>query len=137
MTYEKQTWTNGDVITAEKLNHMEDGIKDNENKDTIEVTFFTHCNNDSSIYLVSSSHTVEEVQAFIKAGKNIIATIHEEDPHDSGATIQQASYSYYEAFNTKNVYYITFYYFRGSGVKTIYGTQNPGGEWYWGLGSLS
>lgn len=24
--YEKQTWTTGDVITEEKLNHMEDGI---------------------------------------------------------------------------------------------------------------
>ena len=27
MSYEKQTWANGDVITAEKLNHMEDGIE--------------------------------------------------------------------------------------------------------------
>lgn len=26
MSYEKQTWATGDVITAEKLNHMEDGI---------------------------------------------------------------------------------------------------------------
>ena len=26
MSYEKQTWQNGDIITAEKLNHMEDGI---------------------------------------------------------------------------------------------------------------
>lgn len=26
MAYDKQTWANGDVITAEKLNHMEDGI---------------------------------------------------------------------------------------------------------------
>lgn len=26
MTYIKQTWATGDVITAEKLNHMEDGI---------------------------------------------------------------------------------------------------------------
>lgn len=26
MSYEKQTWTTGEVITAEKLNHMEDGI---------------------------------------------------------------------------------------------------------------
>lgn len=26
MSYEKQTWTTGDTITAEKLNHMEDGI---------------------------------------------------------------------------------------------------------------
>ena len=28
MSYEKQDWTTGDVITAEKLNHMEDGISD-------------------------------------------------------------------------------------------------------------
>ena len=26
MAYTKQTWANGDTITAEKLNHMEDGI---------------------------------------------------------------------------------------------------------------
>lgn len=26
MAYEKQTWKKGDTITAEKLNHMEDGI---------------------------------------------------------------------------------------------------------------
>ena len=26
MAYEKQTWQTGDVITQEKLNHMEDGI---------------------------------------------------------------------------------------------------------------
>lgn len=26
MAYEKQTWANGDIITADKLNHMEDGI---------------------------------------------------------------------------------------------------------------
>lgn len=28
MAYEKQTWQTGDVITQEKLNHMEDGIED-------------------------------------------------------------------------------------------------------------
>ncbi len=28
MAYEKQTWINGDVITQEKLNHIEDGIED-------------------------------------------------------------------------------------------------------------
>lgn len=26
MSYIKQTWANGDIITAEKLNHIEDGI---------------------------------------------------------------------------------------------------------------
>lgn len=29
MAYEKTTWANGDVITAEKLNNMEDGIAAN------------------------------------------------------------------------------------------------------------
>ena len=28
MSYEKQNWKNGDVITETKLNHMEDGIAD-------------------------------------------------------------------------------------------------------------
>ena len=28
MSYTKQTWTNGDLITASKLNHIEDGISD-------------------------------------------------------------------------------------------------------------
>lgn len=27
MSYEKQTWATGDIIIAEKLNHMEDGIE--------------------------------------------------------------------------------------------------------------
>ena len=30
MAYTKQTWNNGDIITADKLNHIEDGIKNNE-----------------------------------------------------------------------------------------------------------
>lgn len=32
MAYEKQTWTTGDVITQEKLNHMEDGIASTGNE---------------------------------------------------------------------------------------------------------
>lgn len=31
MAYEKTEWKNGDTITAEKLNHMEDGIENNAN----------------------------------------------------------------------------------------------------------
>lgn len=29
MAYEKQTWQCGETITADKLNHMEDGISEN------------------------------------------------------------------------------------------------------------
>ena len=28
MSYDKQTWTSGETITAQKLNYMEDGIED-------------------------------------------------------------------------------------------------------------
>ena len=37
MSYEKQTWTTGDTITAEKLNHMEDGIESYSNVEVIQV----------------------------------------------------------------------------------------------------
>lgn len=30
MAYEKQTWAAGQTITAEKMNHMEDGILNNQ-----------------------------------------------------------------------------------------------------------
>ena len=29
MSYEKQTWQTGDIVTSAKLNHMEDGIAEN------------------------------------------------------------------------------------------------------------
>lgn len=32
MSYEKQTWATGDVITAEKLNHIESGIYNNSER---------------------------------------------------------------------------------------------------------
>lgn len=34
MSYEINTWSNGDVITADKLNHIENGIKSIENKNS-------------------------------------------------------------------------------------------------------
>ena len=33
MSYEKQTWVVGETITAEKLNHMEDGIAEINGED--------------------------------------------------------------------------------------------------------
>lgn len=38
MSYEKQTWEDGQVITADKLNHMEDGIADSGSADFL-ITF--------------------------------------------------------------------------------------------------
>lgn len=41
MTYNKQTWKTGDVITQEKLNHIEDGIVSNDTSkvDRLQASF--------------------------------------------------------------------------------------------------
>ena len=38
MSYTKQTWVTGDTITAEKLNHIEDGVADSGSVFNINVT---------------------------------------------------------------------------------------------------
>ena len=57
--YEKQTWKTGDVITEEKLNHMEDGIF-----------------NSGALVLVADenatlNHTWEEIKNAIMSGRNV------------------------------------------------------------------
>ena len=47
MAYEKQNWTSGDVITAEKLNHIEDGIANSGGGSSTPNTLFQ---NDSLYY---------------------------------------------------------------------------------------
>lgn len=42
MAYEKQTWATGNTITAEKLNHMEDGIADSKMKNVYDVNSYEH-----------------------------------------------------------------------------------------------
>lgn len=39
MSYEKQTWTTGDTITAEKLNNLEDGVSGNGGVVLVTVTY--------------------------------------------------------------------------------------------------
>lgn len=37
MAYEKQIWADGDVITQEKLNHMEDGIAEGDGVEIVDI----------------------------------------------------------------------------------------------------
>ena len=55
MSYEKQTWTTGDVITAEKLNHLEDGIESGG------MMIVTITGNDTDGY--TSDKTFAEIEA--------------------------------------------------------------------------
>ena len=45
MSYEKQTWASGDVITAEKLNHIEGGVANNDDSAPLFVYFEGTVNN--------------------------------------------------------------------------------------------
>ena len=62
MAYEKQTWTCGDTITADKLNHIEDGIA-NGWGDTLVVTL------DSDGY---TDKTVKEINDAFNTGQRVV-----------------------------------------------------------------
>lgn len=62
MTYEKYQWQNGETVTAEKLNHMEDGIYDG----------FCNCEGSSS-----SGVTQEELEQYLQDNNYVTVT------HDS------------------------------------------------------
>lgn len=68
MAYEKQTWETGQVITAEKLNHMEDGIVDAG--DVLVVTFTP--NYDQSTVTVIMDIAFSELMTAYNNGKIII-----------------------------------------------------------------
>ena len=57
MSYEKKTWTNGEVITAEKLNHIEDGIANandgSSGSSNQNGTFYIRYNDEDTTYIVN------------------------------------------------------------------------------------
>ncbi len=68
MAYEKQSWSTGDVITADKLNHMEDGIyiaKD-DNDFIIEVEF-----DSVNEFKYVANKTIEEINEAFTEGKKL------------------------------------------------------------------
>lgn len=72
MSYTKHTWVSGEVITADNLNHMEDGIAAGEGSGS-----------DSNVYIVtftingsfvgSCDRTLSEIHAASTSGKTIIS----------------------------------------------------------------
>ena len=66
MSYEKQTWQTGDVVTSAKLNHMEDGIAGGG------VLVVTATLGDGGLVCGT---TAGEMWAAINGGQNIIISI--------------------------------------------------------------
>ena len=73
MSYTKQTWTSGDVITANKLNHIEDGIEnvDNNSQESLIIEMVYDSTN---TMLISNILTSDVVSAF-QSGRQVIVHI--------------------------------------------------------------
>jgi hypothetical protein len=76
MAYEKQTWQTGDIITAEKLNHMEDGIVGG----TLVIGGFSY-DNELESYTGTSDKTWQEIDNALAAGVRCISIIAGYDGH--------------------------------------------------------
>ena len=70
MTYQKQTWITGETITAQKLNHMEDGIKNRYGQLIVHVAY------DEADNVMRLDKTVREMMQSVNTGA-ILVTIEE------------------------------------------------------------
>ena len=66
MSYEKHEWVNNEVITAEKLNHMEDGIADGGSADFV-IAF----SGSNATFDPAADRTWSETVAAYTSGKRI------------------------------------------------------------------
>lgn len=98
MAYEKNNWQSGDVITAEKLNHIEDGIA-NTGKTLVIGGFIG--NADGNPYIGEADKTWQEIHDALVAGKECFAILHDGDMV-SHAPIDRT-------WSSAGIYYISVY----------------------------
>lgn len=79
MSYTEQTWANGDIITAEKLNHMEDGIAGAGGVFSVPTTF------DEQTGTVTCTKTWKEIYDAMVSGK--ICILHSYSESNCGMDI--------------------------------------------------
>lgn len=83
MAYTKQTWTKGDVITAQKLNNIENGIESAEKGNTVIINFTVGEPNQNPngpsgqvLYdIETADKTPQEVYELMEQGYNCIAKV--------------------------------------------------------------
>ena len=72
MSYEKQTWVNGEVITDTKLNHMEDGIEDAASG------LVCHATDDAQAERTTLDKTWQEINDAFVSGMSVVV-VYEDD----------------------------------------------------------
>ena len=79
MSYEKHEWQTGEVITAEKLNILEDGIAQGGSDGFFTFKITVTKDGESSAPIFTKNTSFAEIKAAMLAGKVVIATISAED----------------------------------------------------------
>ena len=74
--YEKQTWNTGDIITEDKLNHIEDGIASCG-------MFVVGSTYDESTQTETLDKTYKEIKDAVEAGRNVVQKKEQNDDGDS------------------------------------------------------
>lgn len=85
MAYERQTWSNGDLITADKLNHMEEGIAESvaeSNKIVLAEYTITSVDNYSGTCNMSYDEIVQLLQS-----KTPVLMVWAQKPSESSTSI--------------------------------------------------
>lgn len=103
MSYEKQTWTTGDIITAEKLNHIENGIENSNNSNPLII--FTPGNSTTE---VRCNYTTDEVAEML--GKDIDYTVFRPEPINA---VFYDEYSHQCTAISGFIWYGTYHSYRG------------------------
>ena len=69
MSYEKQTWKTGDIITSEGLNHIEDGIANNN---IYFLNIIETLDEDNNVTIQRLDKTFTEIEQAVSSNKMII-----------------------------------------------------------------
>lgn len=76
MAYEKQTWVTGETITADKLNHMEDGIAAGGIQYDLELVYYVEYDDSTENYVLTGHGlSPENLLAKLNNGEIMIASL--------------------------------------------------------------
>ena len=139
MPYTKQNWVCGDEITAEKLNHMEDGIENagGGGSGVLNVTYTVEFDPNDGVYEVTNySHTYAQILDAYSNGDVIIAHFIDPDLNGEVALLPLTYYAPGDIFSfflllpsgiTTTLYILSEYTINHGADNSVYAniTQRP------------
>ena len=89
MSYNKYTWTTGETITADKMNHIEDGIAEGESS-SVDLPFVARFRDNNAAITPITSYL--DVQAALEQGRTILGVLYSESATTGWLSAKQERY---------------------------------------------